>query len=395
MANQINVLELNRATFQRRNRERECFTRVLELCYNRIRRTNGVGSKTCVYDIPLFLEGRPLFDCDACMRYVVRNLAMNGFRVHVPERHRLVISWSLSLNPALGGHVSHSPHLGQLGLGGDWSGGNRDAPVHQLPPTSPLVLAKPLPPRLTRRQTPPPPPAALPQAPPPRVAAAPSHQRGAGFAHKTARMLINPTRATTPPPLRTQQLPPPFSPPPLPVARSTAVTHPAFFRTDQKERAHDMPPLSAEPDIWAPPACSRTSGNADVHALFERERKAREKEYQTAQAHATAAAAAAQDRRSEKASEEDDAPRARRQQREQEQEGNAINGYGAEGRKRSTTTRRPKRTQKQQQQPQPQSNVSAAESGVRPISDFRPAGRFQLAHAADDATSDGHNSWKG
>lgn len=95
MSNQINVYDLHRIALARRQRERECFMSVLEKCYTRIRRINGMYKSHCDFDVPLMVMGRPLFDLDTCIRFMIRNLSGNGYAVQLYPPRRLHISWSL------------------------------------------------------------------------------------------------------------------------------------------------------------------------------------------------------------------------------------------------------------------------------------------------------------
>ena len=101
MSNQINVYDLHRLALTRRQRERECFMTVLEKCYSRIRRTNAIYKSQCDFDVPIFIMGRPLFDIETCIKFMIRNLSGNGYVVHFYPPRTLHISWSMTSYPAL------------------------------------------------------------------------------------------------------------------------------------------------------------------------------------------------------------------------------------------------------------------------------------------------------
>lgn len=95
MSNQINVYDLHRLALARRQKERDCFLNVLERCYCRIRRLNSMYKSHCDFDVPLLVMGKPLFDLQTCVKFMVRNLVGNGYRVEVYPPRRLRIHWGL------------------------------------------------------------------------------------------------------------------------------------------------------------------------------------------------------------------------------------------------------------------------------------------------------------
>jgi hypothetical protein len=120
MANQINVYDLHRLALVRRQKERDCFTSVLERCYTRIRRINAMYKSQCDFDVPMLVMGRPLFDMETCVKFMIRNLTGNGYYVELQPPRKLYISW---------GFFSHADRASRL-------------PQHpqQLPPPPPSVV---------------------------------------------------------------------------------------------------------------------------------------------------------------------------------------------------------------------------------------------------------------
>lgn len=96
--NQVTVYDLHRGMAQRQQRQRLSFEKVLEMCYSRIKRVARLRQSGCVFTVPSMIMGLPLYDINACMAFVARNLVGNGFEVHNTERdaRELWISWDLS-----------------------------------------------------------------------------------------------------------------------------------------------------------------------------------------------------------------------------------------------------------------------------------------------------------
>lgn len=95
MANQINVFDLHRLALVRRQKERDSFISVLEKCYSRIKRVNNIYRSQCDFDVPIMVAGRPLFDMETCIKFMIRNLTSNGFVVDFHPPRTLHISWGL------------------------------------------------------------------------------------------------------------------------------------------------------------------------------------------------------------------------------------------------------------------------------------------------------------
>lgn len=93
--NQITVYDLYQATNERRRRQHECFVIILERCYNRIRKCASVSRSDCLFEVPEFILGKPLYNIDRCVRYVLTNLEGNGYRVTYVFPRFLHISWDL------------------------------------------------------------------------------------------------------------------------------------------------------------------------------------------------------------------------------------------------------------------------------------------------------------
>jgi hypothetical protein len=97
--NQITVYDLYNTMREKSLRHHECFTIVLDRIYSRIRRCASVDRLNCVYEVPEVIIGKPLFDVNKCIRYVMRNLTANGFRLQYFFPRTLVISWDVKEQP--------------------------------------------------------------------------------------------------------------------------------------------------------------------------------------------------------------------------------------------------------------------------------------------------------
>jgi hypothetical protein len=96
LQNQISVYELYNAMREKQTRQASAFTAVLDRCYSRIKKHASVNRVDCVYEVPEFILGHPLYDINRCITFVVRHLHMNGFRVAYYFPRYLYISWDVA-----------------------------------------------------------------------------------------------------------------------------------------------------------------------------------------------------------------------------------------------------------------------------------------------------------
>lgn len=98
--NQVTVYDLHNAARVRSQRQHECFNLVNERCYARIKKCASVHRKSCVFEVPDIILGKPLYDVDRCTRLLIGNLEGNGFAVTYIFPRSLAISWDLQLQRA-------------------------------------------------------------------------------------------------------------------------------------------------------------------------------------------------------------------------------------------------------------------------------------------------------
>lgn len=92
--NQVSARDLNTIHRERERRHKEIYVVVLERIYSRIKRCASVGMSTCWYETPEVIFGYPMFDVDRCIRFSMRHLTMNGFKVSRLNNKFLDICWS-------------------------------------------------------------------------------------------------------------------------------------------------------------------------------------------------------------------------------------------------------------------------------------------------------------
>jgi len=91
----LNILDLHRTIHEKNERSSLCFEKVLEMSHNKIKKTTESKQLKCIFDVPSFIFGYPLFNINDCIAYVTNELKNNGFIVYYLFPNKLYISWDL------------------------------------------------------------------------------------------------------------------------------------------------------------------------------------------------------------------------------------------------------------------------------------------------------------
>ena len=90
---QLNILELHKNINEKANKRKQYFTTVLEKCHSKIRRASEKELYECIYDVPEFVVGLPVYKITDCIIFLFENLKENGFNVKYHYPKFLYISW--------------------------------------------------------------------------------------------------------------------------------------------------------------------------------------------------------------------------------------------------------------------------------------------------------------
>lgn len=89
----LSVHDIMRTFEQKNEKKKQCFEKILELCYKRIEKSVSLSKFACLYEIPEFLLGYPLYDLNESVVYMLQQLQKNGFIVRYFFPRVLHISW--------------------------------------------------------------------------------------------------------------------------------------------------------------------------------------------------------------------------------------------------------------------------------------------------------------
>ena len=89
----LNIYELHKKKNARERNRLSYYKRVLHKCYHRIVTVSENCKTECVYKVPEFVVGMPIYNGLECVKFVVRALKKNGFFVKYTHPNLLFISW--------------------------------------------------------------------------------------------------------------------------------------------------------------------------------------------------------------------------------------------------------------------------------------------------------------
>lgn len=90
----LNIKDLQREVAFRQQRNNEVYEKILALVHKKIIATNEKSDDYhCIYKLPNFMYGYPIYDSKKCMEYLLTKLSHNGFDVQYIDGNNIYISW--------------------------------------------------------------------------------------------------------------------------------------------------------------------------------------------------------------------------------------------------------------------------------------------------------------
>jgi hypothetical protein len=90
----LNIKDLQREVAIRQQKANEVYEKILALVHKKIIATNEKSDDyNCIYKLPNFMYGYPIYDARRCMEYLMTKLSNNGFEVRYIDANSLYISW--------------------------------------------------------------------------------------------------------------------------------------------------------------------------------------------------------------------------------------------------------------------------------------------------------------
>jgi len=93
---QLNIRDLYTSAKRTELEKYKLFDEVLIKCHKKIK-LNADNKKTeCIFQIPPFIFGKPLYNIDNLQDYIIKSLRMNGFEVKKLVEYYLFINWNIN-----------------------------------------------------------------------------------------------------------------------------------------------------------------------------------------------------------------------------------------------------------------------------------------------------------
>lgn len=89
----INLNQIQQNKIERDRLKYHTYKVILQKCYLLIKNCSDNDSTFCVFQIPEYILGHPLFKKDNCAKYVIQHLNENGFNAEYIKPNHIVIKW--------------------------------------------------------------------------------------------------------------------------------------------------------------------------------------------------------------------------------------------------------------------------------------------------------------
>lgn len=91
----ININDLYDTVLKKRIVKYKTYDSILKICHKKIKRHAENYKLCCLYDIPRFIIGTPLYDFDELKQYIKNSLKKSGFQIKMLNNSTMYISWDL------------------------------------------------------------------------------------------------------------------------------------------------------------------------------------------------------------------------------------------------------------------------------------------------------------
>tara|TARA_B100000780_G_scaffold250841_2_gene197167 strand:+ start:11106 stop:11639 length:534 start_codon:yes stop_codon:yes gene_type:complete len=110
----INVNQIQKNKGERDRYKYTTYKRILEKCYIKIKTCSDNNQVYCIYTIPNFILGEPLFRKHFCANFLIEHLKNNGFKSSFIEPTYIFASWDFGINNKFKGFRRTNTHFSNL-----------------------------------------------------------------------------------------------------------------------------------------------------------------------------------------------------------------------------------------------------------------------------------------
>jgi len=92
---QLNIHDLYESARKKELKKFETFDKILQRCHNKIKLYAQNRKTECIYEVPSFILGVPLYDVIELKEYLISSLNKNGFILKQIPPNWIYISWDI------------------------------------------------------------------------------------------------------------------------------------------------------------------------------------------------------------------------------------------------------------------------------------------------------------
>lgn len=88
------VFEIQKKQLEREQRRTKIYTKILENCFKRIKLCADKEETVCIYTLPEYIVGVPLYNMTDCIMFILQNVKSKGFNCRYYHPYTIIITWS-------------------------------------------------------------------------------------------------------------------------------------------------------------------------------------------------------------------------------------------------------------------------------------------------------------
>ena len=94
----INVNDIQNKQYNKDRYRMQVYKRLLERCYIKIKSASDNEEKYCLYRVPEYVFGEPIFKLPECILFMITNLKNSGFMIKYYKPNLIYITWNIKRN---------------------------------------------------------------------------------------------------------------------------------------------------------------------------------------------------------------------------------------------------------------------------------------------------------
>ena len=91
----LNIRDLHKRQFQINKNRQKVFDILLDRCHRRIISFSQHSAKACVFNVPEYVYGLPLYNQSDAYKFIYQRLKEEGFTIKVINNNNMLISWDI------------------------------------------------------------------------------------------------------------------------------------------------------------------------------------------------------------------------------------------------------------------------------------------------------------